>query len=74
LCSASREGKVLRRKITILSYSKFLIDYGMRLRIFYQKEKPLKTVGGRTIIPYRKVIDGILYVLRTERMSMVDAT
>ena len=28
------------------------------------KEKPLKTVG-RTIIPYRKVIDGILYVLRT---------
>ncbi len=28
------------------------------------KEKPLKTVG-RTIIPYRKVIDGILYILRT---------
>ncbi|HEY6537231.1 MAG TPA: transposase [Candidatus Nitrosocosmicus sp.] len=29
------------------------------------KEKPLKTVGSRTIIPNRKVIDGILYVLRT---------
>ena len=28
------------------------------------KEKPLKTVG-RPIIPYRKVIDGIIYVLRT---------
>jgi transposase len=28
------------------------------------KEKPLKTVG-RPIIRYRKVIDGILYVLRT---------
>ena len=28
------------------------------------KEKPLKTVG-RPIVPYRKVIDGILYVLRT---------
>ena len=28
------------------------------------KDKPLKTVG-RTIIPYRKVIDGIIYVLRT---------
>ncbi len=28
------------------------------------KKKPLKTVG-RTIIPYRKVLDGILYVLRT---------
>jgi transposase len=28
------------------------------------KEKPLKTVG-RPIIPYRKVLDGILYILRT---------
>jgi transposase len=29
------------------------------------KEKPSKTVG-RPVIPYRKVLDGILYVLRTE--------
>ena len=29
------------------------------------KEKPLRTVGSRPIILYRKVIDGILYVLRT---------
>ena len=28
------------------------------------KEKPFKTVG-RPIVPYRKVLDGILYVLRT---------
>ena len=28
------------------------------------KEKPPKTVG-RPIVPYRKVLDGILYVLRT---------
>ena len=28
------------------------------------KEKPLKTVG-RPIVPYKKVIDGILYILRT---------
>ncbi len=28
------------------------------------KEKPLNTVG-RPIVPYRKVIDGILYILRT---------
>ena len=28
------------------------------------KEKPFKTVG-RPIIPYRRVLDGILYVLRT---------
>jgi transposase len=30
----------------------------------FPKEKPLKTVG-RPIVPYRKVINGILYVLRT---------
>lgn len=28
------------------------------------KEKPSKTVG-RPIVPYRKVLDGILYILRT---------
>ena len=31
----------------------------------FPKEKPLKTVGSRPIVPYRKVINGILYVLRT---------
>jgi transposase len=31
----------------------------------FPKEKPLKTVGSRPIIRYRKVIDGIIYVLRT---------
>jgi transposase len=40
------------------------MNYGMRLSIFL-KEKPLRTVGSRPIVPYRKVIDGILYVLRT---------
>ncbi|HEY6535524.1 MAG TPA: hypothetical protein VIY08_06960 [Candidatus Nitrosocosmicus sp.] len=33
--------------------------------------KPVKTVG-RPIIPYRKVIDGILYI--KNRMSMEDTT
>ena len=28
------------------------------------KEKPSKTIG-RPIVPYRKVLDGILYILRT---------
>ena len=28
------------------------------------KEKPLKTVG-RPVVPYRKALDGIFYVLRT---------
>ena len=28
------------------------------------REKPSKTVG-RSIVPYRKVLDGIFYILRT---------
>jgi transposase len=32
------------------------------------REKPSKTVG-RPIVPYRKVLDGILYVLRTEDVN-----
>ncbi len=35
------------------------------LKSILPKEKPLRTVGSRPIVPYRKVIDGILYVLRT---------
>jgi putative transposase len=34
------------------------------IKSIFPKEKPLKTVG-RPIVPYRKVIDGIIYVLRT---------
>ena len=34
------------------------------IRNILPKEKPSKTVG-RPIVPYRKVLDGILYVLRT---------
>ncbi|HEY6534951.1 MAG TPA: transposase [Candidatus Nitrosocosmicus sp.] len=33
------------------------------MKNIFPPEKPLRTVG-RPIIPYRKVIDGILYVLR----------
>ncbi len=35
-----------------------------KIRLILPKEKPSKTVG-RPIVPYRKVLDGILYVLRT---------
>ncbi len=35
-----------------------------KIKNIFPKEKPLRTVG-RPIVPYRKVIDGILYVLRT---------
>jgi len=36
-----------------------------KIKNIFPKEKPLRTVGSRPIVPYRKVIDGILYVLRT---------
>ena len=34
------------------------------IRIILSKEKPSKTIG-RPVVPYRKVLDGVLYVLRT---------
>lgn len=39
-------------------------DLWNEIRKILPKEKPSKTVG-RPIVPYRKVFDGILYVLRT---------
>ena len=39
------------------------------LKSIFPKEKQLKTVGGRPIISYRKVINGIIHVLRTEDAS-----
>ena len=39
-------------------------DLWNEIKKILPKEKPFKTVG-RPIIPYRRVLDGILYVLRT---------
>ena len=36
----------------------------IEIKTILPKEKPPKTVG-RPVVPYRKVIDGILYILRT---------
>ncbi len=46
---------------TILKISDELWD---EINIILPKEKPSKTIG-RPIIPYTKVLDGILYILRT---------
>ena len=40
------------------------MNYEIKLRIFFHR-KNLRTDDGQLIIPYRKVIDEILYVLRT---------
>jgi transposase len=36
-----------------------------KIKSIFPKDNPLRTVGGRPIVRYRKVIDGIIYVLRT---------
>jgi hypothetical protein len=51
---------------TMLNYPDRLWD---EIKSILPKVKPLKTFGGRPIIPHRKVIDGILYVLRTDDAS-----
>ena len=40
------------------------MNYGMRSSCCFPPEKPNDTTG-RPIIPFRKVLDGILHVLRT---------
>ena len=50
-----------RKNSTILKVPDKLWD---RIKKILPKEKPSNTVG-RPVVPYRKVIDGILYVLRT---------
>ncbi len=46
---------------TIINLTDELWD---EIRNILPKEKPPKTIG-RPIIPYKKVLDGILYILRT---------
>ena len=50
-----------KQPTTILKIPDELWD---KIKSIFPKEKSLKTVG-RPIIPYRKVTDGIIYVLRT---------
>jgi hypothetical protein len=66
-CIQRSEGvKKKNNHLTILKIPDRLWD---EIKSILPKEKPLKTFGGRPIIPHRKVIDGILYVLRTEDAS-----
>ena len=58
------------RARTNLPLQIFQMNYGISL-VLYSNRKTKQNIG-RPIIPFRKVMDGILYVLRT-RMSMEDA-
>jgi transposase len=53
--------KKKNKQLTILNITDELWN---EIKSIFPKEKPLKTVG-RPIVRYRKVIDGILYGLRT---------
>ena len=55
----------LTRQSNIFKLSeRFQMIYEMRLRLILPPEKPNKTIG-HLVVPFRKVLDGILYVLRT---------
>jgi len=54
--------KEKNKQPTILNIPDELWD---EIKSIFPKEKPLKTVGSRPIVRYRKVINGIIYVLRT---------
>ena len=55
------EGRDKKDNCTILRIPDELWE---KIRIILPKEKPSKTIG-RPIVPFRKVLDGILYILRT---------
>jgi hypothetical protein len=45
------------------------MNYGMRLRVFYQRRNTSRQLVVGQSFQYRKVIDGIIYVLRTEDVN-----
>ena len=54
-----------KKKKHLPTIRKMLDDLWGEIKIILPPEKPDKTIG-RTIAPFGKVLDGILYVLRTE--------
>ena len=61
ICVQTKEDKAKHTLPTIRRISDELWD---EFKKILPREKPLNTVG-RPVVPYRKVLDGILYVLRT---------
>jgi len=59
-----REKKGPDRKDNLCTIIRIPDKLWNKIKIILPKEKPFKTVG-RPIVPYRRVLDGILYVLRT---------
>ncbi len=59
-----KEEKGHDRKANLRTIITVQDELWVKIKIILPKEKPPKTVG-RPIVPYRKVLDGVLYVLRT---------
>ena len=53
-----------KRKKLLPTIRKMSDDLWDEIKIILPPEKPDKTIG-RPIVPFRKILDGILYVLRT---------
>ncbi|ALI35399.1 hypothetical protein NMY3_01194 [Candidatus Nitrosocosmicus oleophilus] len=60
-CIQKERAKDRKDICTIINISDELWD---EIKLILPNEKPYKTIG-RPIVPYRKVLDGILYILRT---------
>ena len=54
-----------KRKKHLPTIRKIPDDLWDEIKIILPSEKLDKTVVGRPIVPFRKILDGILYVLRT---------
>ena len=48
-------------------------DLWDEIKLLLPPEKSDNTIG-RPVIPFRKVLDGIVYILRTDWLSMEDVT
>jgi hypothetical protein len=69
-CNLHPEKEKIKKKNTHSNILKIPDELWDKIKSILPKEKPLKTVGSsRPIIPNRKVIDGIIHVLRTEDAS-----
>lgn len=63
-CIHEEEGAKSVHKHNLPTIKRIPDELWVEIKNILPKEKPPKTIG-RPVVPYRKVLDGILYILRT---------
>jgi transposase len=63
-CIQEEEGAKSVHKHNLPTIKRIPDELWVEIKNILPKEKPPKTIG-RPVVPYRKVLDGILYILRT---------